>query len=112
MEVEELAKLAAELYCSDKLPDWFQSIRNSHLYFHYLTHDVIANPPSNKPFDSSFNFELMIKQCIYYGIKDLTGELVNEYPEVKRIRLNPENDSISLSPLSKLTTEKIYRIIY
>ncbi|MBA3238118.1 MAG: DUF3638 domain-containing protein [Parachlamydiaceae bacterium] len=85
----------AYLYASDKLPEWFKSMRDTHLYLLYLTHECIGNPPIGK-IDCSLDLKVEMDQDrsgnygkVYFSVKALTGDLINQFPEVKKIREKP-----------------------
>lgn len=81
----------AHLYASDKLPEWFKSMRDMHLYLLYLSHECIGNPPVEK-IDCSLNLRVRSMENddrVYFSVKGLTGDLIKQYPEVKKIRDDP-----------------------
>ncbi|MBA3238120.1 MAG: DUF3638 domain-containing protein [Parachlamydiaceae bacterium] len=86
------AQKNAYMYASDKLPEWFKSMRDTHLYLLYLSHECIGNPPIEK-IDCSLI--LRVKKLtddwaeIYFSVKGLTGDLIKQYSEVKKIRDKP-----------------------
>ncbi|MBS4167668.1 DUF3638 domain-containing protein [Parachlamydia sp. AcF125] len=71
---------AACIYASDKLPEWFKSFRNTHLYFLYLSHGEAINPPTDK-LDCSISFDLTHsshESIVKFSIKGISEDKFQE----------------------------------
>nr|MBA3603390.1 hypothetical protein [Parachlamydiaceae bacterium] len=106
---------SARIYASDRLPEWFKALRDTHLYLLQIKFDCIANPPTAE-IDCSLQFDVFIfnhhqrhEGVVYFCLKGLSGDLINQYPEVKRIRERPESRYEGLfRPFKCLELSKIF----
>ncbi len=106
----------ARLFTSDKLPAWFQGLRDTLLYVHILQNEPIATP-SSENLDLSWEFACRdVKDyndkdvCkVDFGVKGLTGDLLKKYPALKEFRYKPElRYSWLLRPIK---SEKLQRFV-
>ncbi len=114
---KEFSKLApheqiAHLYASDQLPDWIKAIRNTHLALIYLKQEPIAKPPStNAPLNFEFNVQdQRDKSQVWISVNGIDGNLQELYPEIKKMRQNPQDRFAGLYlPFSSSQSKMLFK---
>lgn len=81
----------AALYASDKLPDWYQALRDTFHYYLHLDRECVSAPPSGT-LDCSLEYSVKHEDYFSYvnfAVKGVTGEFLANNPIANSTRLHP-----------------------
>lgn len=73
----------AKLYMSDQTPSWFQTLRNTSLFLHYIAAEPVANPTNASI--NSFNLDFKFKpgadnSSVVVSLNELSDDMVKKSP--------------------------------
>ncbi|NGX41816.1 MAG: hypothetical protein K940chlam7_00090 [Chlamydiae bacterium] len=110
----------ARIFTSDHVPGWFKALRDTHLSLLYLDNEPVGRP-ANGSNQFTFSFKHRDEKdhkdrpiCkITFSLMEISGEILNQYPEQKRVRTSPESRyDRNLRPMSSWKLEKFVHWAY